>query len=145
MTTETTKCFVCGYGMLNRGSCFCSDRCRNAFDSGFPPYDPNQSRVLAAVPLDAWIIVGPPGVEIGSRYWAQFFGRPRRLTRRRKASSGALSANSKFVENTKATSKACRANFANARSSPNASPPSRIADRIPKRESCAVAAIKRAA
>jgi excisionase family DNA binding protein len=45
---DITACFMCGHGMLYRGSRFCSDRCRTGFDSGAPGYlqDWRQSRIV---------------------------------------------------------------------------------------------------
>ena len=34
--TDITKCFMCGYGMVYRGSRFCSDRCREYYVEGNP-------------------------------------------------------------------------------------------------------------
>jgi hypothetical protein len=74
-TPEPQTCFACGRS-YSRGapkadssseSRFCSVRCQDAFDTGFPPYDPNQARTLMQVPLTAWIVVaGPPGT-VGTR------------------------------------------------------------------------------
>jgi hypothetical protein len=33
---DISECFVCGHGMLCRGSRFCSDRCREFYDTGAP-------------------------------------------------------------------------------------------------------------
>ena len=35
---NTTKCFMCGYGMVYRGSRFCSPRCRDCYEQGNPGY-----------------------------------------------------------------------------------------------------------
>src|SRR5215831_16015440 len=64
-------CFICGRSYSKGDSRFCSLRCREAFDDGFPPYDPNQARTLMQVPLTAWVAVaGPPGT-VGSRLYAR--------------------------------------------------------------------------
>lgn len=98
-STDIVECFVCGRSMIRRETRFCSDRCREAFDLGFPPHDPNQVRALNAVPLGDWIIVaGPPDARIGERCWGFIVDLPRRVRKRRKASSGPLSTNSKIVK-----------------------------------------------
>lgn len=97
---ETTTCFLCGRGIVYRGSRFCSERCRDGFDLGLSPFDPNQVRALNAVPLGAWrVVAGPPGVCIGERYWGAIIDLPRRVKRRRKLRSGPLSINSKIELN----------------------------------------------
>jgi hypothetical protein len=54
---------------------FCSGRCREWFDNGNPPHDPNHLRRITEVPLASWrIVAGPPGVEIGSLYYAPILG-----------------------------------------------------------------------
>jgi hypothetical protein len=42
--TETTSCFMCGIGMIDRGSRFCSHRCRLYYDSGAPGYAQDYAR-----------------------------------------------------------------------------------------------------
>jgi hypothetical protein len=67
--TDITNCFMCGYGMLNRGSRFCSDRCRDFYDAGEPGHEQNWLRgpKTRSLPLtQPKIIAGPPGIEIGS-------------------------------------------------------------------------------
>ena len=34
--TDITKCFMCGYGVVYRGSRFCSERCREYYVEGNP-------------------------------------------------------------------------------------------------------------
>jgi hypothetical protein len=41
---DITKCFMCRIGMMYRGSCFCSDRCRVFYDAG---HDHDQPHVIA--------------------------------------------------------------------------------------------------
>jgi hypothetical protein len=45
---DISECFVCGHGMLYRGSRFCSDRCREFYDTGAPGHleDWRASRAL---------------------------------------------------------------------------------------------------
>jgi len=63
-------CFACGRGYCKSDGRFCSTRCREAFDAGLPPYDHNYVRAMTDVPLSAWrIIAGPPGIEIGARFY----------------------------------------------------------------------------
>ena len=144
---DTIECLTCGRGIVYRGIRFCSDRCRDAFDYGIPPHDPNEVRRLTAVPLDAWIIVaGPPGVAIGSRCLVQFVDRPRRVKRRRKASSGPPPINSNFVKNSSAVSMVCDRNLADRPAPPKTcSSSSSAADRIGQNDNCVPTAKKRAA
>jgi hypothetical protein len=74
--TETPTCFACGRSMLHRptdgddNSRFCSIRCQEAYDAGFPAYGSRKVDVFD-VPISAWrVVAGPPGVEIGSQYYA---------------------------------------------------------------------------
>jgi hypothetical protein len=76
---EPQTCFACGRSYSrgapkadsSRESRLCSVRCRDAFDAGFPPYDPNQARTLMQVRLTAWFVVaGPPGT-VGIRPYAR--------------------------------------------------------------------------
>jgi hypothetical protein len=86
---DTLKCWVCGHGFVYDQSLFCSERCRDAYDCGFPKHDPHHVRALTAVPLGAWkIVAGPPGSKIGSRYYADIVDRPLRPKLRRKRSVG---------------------------------------------------------
>jgi predicted nucleic acid-binding Zn ribbon protein len=45
---DISECVVCGHGMLYRGSRFCSDRCREFYDTGAPGHleDWRQPRVV---------------------------------------------------------------------------------------------------
>jgi hypothetical protein len=58
------ECFACGRSHMRRpvsgddNSRFCSRRCQDAFDAGFPPYDPNRDRALTNLPLSAWLLNG---------------------------------------------------------------------------------------
>ena len=57
---------------------FCSTRCREAFDAGFPPAPDysNHIRAMTDVPLSAWrIVAGPPGIEIGAQFYASVLDR----------------------------------------------------------------------
>jgi hypothetical protein len=79
---DPIDCFACGRSVIYRGSRFCSERCREAFDNGLPPHDPNYVRAVNKQPLDSWIIVaGPPGSRIGERYWDIIPDRPGRAKR----------------------------------------------------------------
>jgi hypothetical protein len=55
------ECFACGRSHLRRpvsgddNPRFCSMRCQDAFDAGFPPYDSNQDRRSGNVPLSGWL------------------------------------------------------------------------------------------
>ena len=69
--TDITKCFMCGCGMLYRGSRFCSDRCRDFYDAGAPGHEQDW---LKSKPdnygITGWkVVAGPPGIEIGSDYY----------------------------------------------------------------------------
>ena len=74
-------CFACGRGYCKGEGRFCSTRCREAFDAGFPPApDLHYARAMINVPLSAWrVVAGPPGIEIG----AQFYDLPNRKERRK--------------------------------------------------------------
>ena len=71
------ECFACGRPFMPRPSigddnshAFCSTHCRDAYDTGFPAYSGSKLDVFA-VPLSAWrVVAGPPGIEIGSQYYA---------------------------------------------------------------------------
>jgi len=43
---DITKCFACGYRMTYRGSRFCSERCRDRYDTGNPSYDEQRSPIV---------------------------------------------------------------------------------------------------
>jgi hypothetical protein len=107
------KCFACGRGMVDRGSRFCTDRCRQYYDAGFPTYDPHQARAVTTVPLGAWrIVAGPLGVNIGGRYYDPNVNRPIHSNRaRRKLASRPLSAKPKFVGNNAIAAKGCIGSF----------------------------------
>jgi hypothetical protein len=55
------ECFACGRSHMRRqvsgddNPRFCGRRCQDAFDAGFPPYDPNHDRPLSNVPLSGWL------------------------------------------------------------------------------------------
>jgi hypothetical protein len=92
---QTTECFLCCYGIIYRGECFCGDRCREAYDAGFSRLDPNQARAFCALPLGSWVIVaGPPGMEIGAVYYAPFLVAAEAARRPRKVRNGPRSINS---------------------------------------------------
>jgi hypothetical protein len=82
--TDITKCFMCGYGMVYRGKRFCSDRCRDFYDANAShEQDWLQPPNCEDVPLgELRVIAGPPGVEIGSRYYVGIFGRELMLMKR---------------------------------------------------------------
>ena len=63
---EPQACFACGRSYAKGEGRFCSPRCRAAFNAGFPPYNPNQARVLMQAP--SWVLAaGPPGT-VGTPY-----------------------------------------------------------------------------
>src|SRR6516225_10420919 len=76
-TSDAAECFACGRSFMPRPStgddnvhAFCSARCREAYDGGWPVYNSNKTDVFD-VPMSAWgVVAGPPGVEIGSQYYA---------------------------------------------------------------------------
>jgi hypothetical protein len=114
---QTTECFLCCYGIIYRGECFCGDRCREAYDAGFSRLDPNQARAFCALPLGSWVIVaGPPGMEIGAVYYAPFLVAAEAARRPRKVRNGPRSINSISVENRPAKSRRCKHAFGEARS-----------------------------
>jgi hypothetical protein len=72
------ECFACGRSHMRRpvsgddNPRFCSRRCQDAFDAGFPPYDPNHDRRLSNVPLSGWLLNGARHYEIvlrGTKAW----------------------------------------------------------------------------
>ena len=73
-------CFACGRGYCRGDGRFCSTRCREAFDAGFPPApDSHYARAMTNVPLSAWrIVAGPPGIEIGARIYDLLNGNEQR-------------------------------------------------------------------
>jgi hypothetical protein len=42
--TDIAKCFMCGVGMMYRGNRFCSDRCREFYDTGNAGYEQDWRR-----------------------------------------------------------------------------------------------------
>jgi hypothetical protein len=74
---EALKCVACGRGYMARppsgddSTRFCSTRCREAYDAGFPAWDKNvELNGHHQTPLlTGWsVIVGPPGT-VGSNPW----------------------------------------------------------------------------
>jgi hypothetical protein len=70
-TSDAAECFACGRSFMPRPSTgddnthrFCSTRCREAFDDGFPPYNPDQFRELARTfdTSNLRVVAGPTGV-----------------------------------------------------------------------------------
>ena len=73
-------CISCGHGHLYKGrrgdlnGRFCSLRCQEWYDAGNKPI---ADYVVDTTTLSGWrVIAGPPGVEIGSDYYANVFKRP---------------------------------------------------------------------
>ena len=95
-------CFLCGRTGLRDGR-FCSDRCRAAFDAGFPRHDPNHARSIFAVPPANWkIVAGPSDSAIGESYGTSIVKRPRPVLKSKKVKAGPRLTNSKFVKNNEA-------------------------------------------
>jgi hypothetical protein len=113
--TDPVECFLCGRGMVPRGSRFCSPRCRKAFDCGFPRHDPHHVRTLMSPPLRSWKVAAPTpgGPLIGSSYYGPILERlrPARkpVIRGQKVVSGPQPQKPKFVENNHAASMSCEA------------------------------------
>ena len=109
------KCFLCGRGMVYRGSRFCTSRCCKAFDRGFPRHDPHHARILMSLPLRSWKVAAPvpDGLPIGSSYYGPILDRLRTfrkpLIRGQKVASGPQPLKPKFVENNPAASMSCEA------------------------------------
>ncbi len=75
--SDITRCFMCGFGMLYRGSRFCSVRCRGCYDAGEPGHE--QDWLLRPKPeslplTELKVIAGPPGVELGASVHKLTFG-----------------------------------------------------------------------
>jgi hypothetical protein len=68
-TSHAAECFTCGRPFMPRpstGDCnvhrFCSARCREGYDDGFPAYR-NRGVDVFDVPMSAWrVVAGPPGI-----------------------------------------------------------------------------------
>jgi hypothetical protein len=55
--SEPQDCFACGRAFIKGDGRFCSTRCRDAFDNGFPPY----MRDRGPIPEKPWRhVAGPP-------------------------------------------------------------------------------------
>ena len=95
--TETPTCFACGRTFMPRPSAgddnvraFCSARCRDAYDGGWPVYNNNKMDVFGA-PMSTWrVLAGPPGVGIGSKYYAPLVEAIERKRGRHTRSSGGV-------------------------------------------------------
>jgi hypothetical protein len=69
---STTTCEACGRGMIDHGRRCCSPRCEQWLVDGNPAPDPGFARKALDMPIRGWaVIAGPPGVEIGSRPYAE--------------------------------------------------------------------------
>ena len=92
--TDPPACHTCGRSFMPRPSSgdyntwrFCSTRCREGYDVGFPAYD--LVRKLTDVPLAAWRVAAePPGIEVGSQYYAPIIEAAERKRRRLARSKG---------------------------------------------------------
>jgi hypothetical protein len=88
---EIASCYMCGRSTIARR--FCSERCREGCDAGFPRSDPLYDRKVAASKLAGWKVVAatPDGPPIGSAYYAPFLeavaARPNRSRKRQKVSN----------------------------------------------------------
>ena len=65
-TSNTIECFACGRGITYKASRFCSQRCRDLYDSGNPGH--RQDWLRQSKSNAPFRVVAPPGVEIGSMY-----------------------------------------------------------------------------
>ena len=69
-TNASLECFTCGHEYSPRrisgddNPRFCSKRCQDGYDAGFPTYDPNHVRALTNLPPSAWVLPD------GTRYYA---------------------------------------------------------------------------
>jgi hypothetical protein len=94
-TSDAAECFACGRSFLPRPStgadnthAFCSTRCREAYDGGWPAYTSNKTDVFD-VPMSASrVVAGSPGVEIGSQYYAPIIEAVERHRKRLARGSG---------------------------------------------------------
>jgi predicted nucleic acid-binding Zn ribbon protein len=70
--TQSTTCEACGRGMVDRGQRCCSERCEQWLVDGNPPHGPGFARKVLDMSIRGWVVIaGPPGVEIGSRPYAE--------------------------------------------------------------------------
>ncbi len=108
------ECFLCGRGMKPHGSRFCSPRCREAFDRGFPRHDPHHARSVMRLPLGGWKVVAPASGSppAGASYYGPLLDGLRAArsarSRRQKVASGPESQKPKSVKNTAALSMGCK-------------------------------------
>jgi hypothetical protein len=61
---NTVQCFSCGYGMICRGSRFCSDRCREWYDVGNPGF----AQDWLERKRTAWRVIAGPRGTVGTEY-----------------------------------------------------------------------------
>jgi hypothetical protein len=57
-------CFMCGYTFVYRGSCFCSDRCREVYDAEEPGHEQDwlrRPKAEDAPPTNLEVVAGPAG------------------------------------------------------------------------------------
>jgi hypothetical protein len=75
-STAIVHCWVCNYSFRDRGSRFCSARCREHYDSGASTYDRHHAGKVFDVPLRSWkVVAGPPASMLGASYYAPLLGR----------------------------------------------------------------------
>lgn len=88
---EALKCFTCARTYIQGDGRFCSRRCRDAFDAGLPPAEFNAGLRQELMPYlyghqGCRVVAGPPGVKVGSLYYAELIERRERRLRRDKSS-----------------------------------------------------------
>jgi predicted nucleic acid-binding Zn ribbon protein len=75
-STAIVHCWVCNYSFRDRGSRFCSARCREHYDSGASAYDRHHAGKVFDVPLRSWkVVAGPPASMLGASYYTPLLGR----------------------------------------------------------------------
>ncbi len=72
---DIIACSSCGTTFVNKGTLFCSTRCRDWFDAGNATYDQQREaeRKLINAPLESLTVVAGPPDMIGRKPYAELF------------------------------------------------------------------------
>jgi hypothetical protein len=85
------ECVACGrpFSYRWRQGAFCSDRCAQAYDNGFPVCDPKYVDKVTDAPSSSWrVVAGPPRIEVDSQLYAPILERDERRRREAEAKRG---------------------------------------------------------